>query len=62
MAATYEFCFRKSDGSISLKYILSCADDLHAKILARALVSREHKQCEVRHNGELVYEEPREVQ
>ena len=54
----YEIYFRKVDGTLALKYAIPCADDIHAKVLAHALMSREYKRIEVWQNQELVYERP----
>ena len=54
----YEIWFRKIDGQLALKYEIGCTDDLHAKILAHALMSREYKCMEVWRGDNLVYERP----
>lgn len=54
----YEICYRKADGRLALKYEIGCTDDIHAKIVAHALMSREYKGFEVWHDDELVYRRP----
>ena len=54
----YEICYRDSNGAIASKYIVGCSDDLHAKVLAHALMSRDYKQIEVWEGDVLVYERP----
>ncbi len=55
---TYEIVYLDADGKLAFKFAAKCDDAKHAKILAHAMKSREHKRFEVWQDKALVYQRP----
>ncbi|HEX2592096.1 MAG TPA: hypothetical protein VHL34_11410 [Rhizomicrobium sp.] len=58
---SFDFLYRKSDGSLAVKLTAECADHTRAKVLAHAMKAAECHHFEVWEGPALVYERPEPV-
>lgn len=54
----YEFCYLTLDGKLDFKFLAQCTSEQHAKILAHAMKSPQHRKVEVWQDRDLIYTRP----
>lgn len=59
----YEICLIKrdqlyKDRRIGLQFDVDCTSDLHAKVLAHSIMSRQYCELEIWYGDQLIYQRP----